>query len=82
MRNAAGGNQGIGASQEYETEEKKAQVRGDIRHLLVCVPGPAGRRDIEIPDAGGAFRVIRLGRDHTDSFGRPAYCGGYIFTKE
>lgn len=44
--------------------------------MLVRSPGPAGRRNIEIPDAGGAFRVIRLGRDHTDSFGRPAYCGG------
>ena len=25
-----------------ETEEKKAQVRGDIRRLLVRAPGPAG----------------------------------------
>ena len=52
-----------------ETEEKEAQIRGDIRCLLVRTPGSAGGRDSEIPDIGRLFRVIRLGGDFAGAIG-------------
>ena len=65
----------------YETEEKKAQVCSDIWNLLVCVPGPVGRRDSEIPDTPRLFRVIRLGGDFADYVGRTTYIGGIYLYK-
>ena len=63
-----------------ETEEKKAQIRGDIRCLLVRAPGSAGGRDSEIPDIGRLFRVIRLGGDFTAAIGCPTYIGSiYLY---
>ena len=62
-------------SESDETEETKNKIRGVIWSLLVCLPGPAGRRNPEISDTGRLFRVIRSGGDFADTVGYSPYSG-------